>query len=284
MIVIAQSRGPNLRWQSSLLLTLVVSAVAASMLVESAGFGPVLIARGIGIGGAFGLLVWRLRAATPSAALTGALFTAALYVAAPGWRSLLWPLLGLFVLTFAATRFGRRRKEQLQVAEERKGRSASQVAANLGAAALASIPISAAHFFVLTPRSLGRAMLIALIAALAEATADTLSSEMGEVLGGEPVLLTSLQRVPAGTDGAISLAGTLAGCAGAVGIALIAMLVLPMSWAEALTALLAGILGLFVDSLLGATIERRGWLNNDAVNFFSTLAAAGSALLIAGWL
>jgi uncharacterized membrane protein len=38
--------------------------------------------------------------------------------------------------------------------------------------------------------------------------------------------------------------------------------------------------GLFVDSLLGATIERRGWLNNDAVNFLSTLAAALMAILL----
>jgi uncharacterized membrane protein len=38
--------------------------------------------------------------------------------------------------------------------------------------------------------------------------------------------------------------------------------------------------GLFVDSLLGATLERRGWLNNDAVNFLSTLAAALIAILL----
>jgi uncharacterized membrane protein len=39
-----------------------------------------------------------------------------------------------------------------------------------------------------------------------------------------------------------------------------------------------GVLGLFVDSLLGATLERRGWLNNDAVNFLSTASAALFAL------
>jgi uncharacterized membrane protein len=38
--------------------------------------------------------------------------------------------------------------------------------------------------------------------------------------------------------------------------------------------------GLFADSLLGATAERRGWLNNDAVNFLSTFAAAVIAGLI----
>ena len=43
---------------------------------------------------------------------------------------------------------------------------------------------------------------------------------------------------------------------------------------------LAAIAGLFVDSLLGALPERRGWLNNDAVNFLSSLAAA----VLAAWI
>ena len=48
-----------------------------------------------------------------------------------------------------------------------------------------------------------------------------------------------------------------------------------MQYAQALGA----VGGLFVDSLLGATAERRGWLNNDAVNFLSTVAAAVIAAL-----
>jgi len=280
---VALHRGAALRWQSRLLLAVVMTAVSGSVLMQAAvisEFASRIALAGAAIGLVFGMMVWLLRAATPGAAFTGALFTIALYFAAPGWRSLLWPLLALLVLTFAATRFGRARKEELQIAEERKGRSASQVAANLGAAALASIVVSVSHFFALSPRILGRPMLIALMAALAEATADTLSSELGEVLGGEPVLLTTLRRVPAGTDGAVSIAGTSAGCAGAAVIALLAAVVLPLSWAEGLVVVAAGIIGLFFDSLLGATLERRGLLNNDAVNFLSTCAAALCAVLI----
>ena len=165
------------------------------------------------IGAIFALLVWMLRAATPAASLTGGLFTVSLYLWTPGWRTLLWPLLALFLLTFAATRFGRRHKEKLGTAEGKRGRSASQVAANLGVAVIAGIPLSAWHVWMgIYP---GRVALIAAIAALSEATADTLSSELGQVLGGEPRLLTTLRRVPPGTDGAISLVGTLAGAAGA---------------------------------------------------------------------
>jgi uncharacterized membrane protein len=39
-----------------------------------------------------------------------------------------------------------------------------------------------------------------------------------------------------------------------------------------------GIFGLLFDSVLGATLERRGWLNNDAVNFLSSASAAAFAL------
>jgi uncharacterized protein (TIGR00297 family) len=273
-------RTQALLWQSRLVLAVTILGASASLLFPWMEFHrlpreQMLIAfTGAALGCLLGLIVWRLRAATPGAALTGALFTAALFYATPGWHTLLWPLLALFLLTFAATRFGRSRKEELQIAEERTGRTASQVAANLGAAALASIPVQAGRFFILSPPMLGRPMLVASAAALAEATADTLSSELGEILGGEPLLLTTLRRVPPGTDGAISLAGTLSGCAGAAAISLIAVAVLPLSWKEGAAAFAGGVFGLFFDSLLGATLERRGWLNNDAVNFTSTCAAA----------
>jgi uncharacterized protein (TIGR00297 family) len=128
----------------------------------------------------------------------------------------------------------------------------------------------------------GRIALIAAIAALSEATADTLSSELGQVLGGEPYLLTTLRRVPLGTDGAISLIGTFAGAAGAAIITGVAAVVFRLTPRESAVAFAGGIVGLFIDSLLGATLERRGWLNNDAVNALSTLAAAllAAALLI----
>jgi uncharacterized protein (TIGR00297 family) len=283
----ASNRLAALRWQSQLLLYGVVLCVAASLVLPWIQFrwiAPALLPallQGAAVAAIFGLLVWRLRAATPGAAATGSLFTLSLYLAAPGLRTLLWPLLTLFLLTFAATRFGRARKEELKIAEERTGRKASQVAANLGAAALAGIPLQLGQFVILSPPILGRPMLITSIAALAEATADTLSSELGEVLGGEPRMLTTLRPVPAGTDGAVSLAGTLAGCAGAAAIVLIAVAVLPLSFVEGLAALAAAVFGLFFDSLLGATLERRGWLNNDAVNFLSTCAAALVAALAA---
>jgi len=268
-----------LHWQSQLILLLIVPLAGVFVLLESIRLLPVspaVVAQALAIGTAFALLVWILRAATPAASFTGGLCTVSLYLWTPGWRTALWPLLALFLLTFAATRFGRSRKEKLGTAEGKRGRAASQVAANLGVAVIAGIPLSAWH--VWSGIHPGRVALIACIAALSEATADTLSSELGQVLGGEPRLLTTLRPVPTGTDGAISLNGTLAGAAGAALVTAVAAFVFHLTFGESAIAFAGGIVGLFVDSLLGAALERRGWLNNDAVNALSTFAAALFAL------
>ncbi|MGC2546997.1 MAG: DUF92 domain-containing protein, partial [Silvibacterium sp.] len=267
----------RLRWQSQLPLFLIVAlgtaGIALQCIALSSTSAPRIV-QAFGLGAFLAVLTWHLRAATGTAAVTGGLCATALSFATPGWRTSLWPLLALLLLTLAATRFGRARKEKLGVAEGRHGRTASQVAANLGVAVLASIPLGFSHFFVVTHILNPDAMQLALVAALAEAAADTLSSELGEVFGGEPRLLTNLRPVPAGTDGAVSLAGTLAGCSGAAVVTAVASLALRLTPAEAALVAFAAIAGFLVDSLLGATFERRGWLNNDAVNFLSTLAAA----------
>ena len=261
-----------LRWQSQAVLLAFVP-IAATWVTLVGGqvwqAGDPALAQAVVISIAFAALGYQMRAVTLGAALTGGIFTAALYLQTPGWHTALWPVLALFLMTHAATRYGRRRKEALGTAEGKRGRAASQVAANLGVSVLAGIPISAAHVFSVTPFG-GRAAVMAMIAAMAEATADTISSEMGQVLGDEPRLITTFQRVPVGTDGAITLAGTLAGCLAAAVLVAVAAFVLPMRRVDALIALGAGIAGLFADSLLGAVPERRGWLNNDAVNTLST--------------
>lgn len=261
-----------MRWQSWLVLAAVVPCCAVVIVRHAAGVwnGATPTALGISLG--FGLLVLLARAATPMAALTGGVITAVLTLAPlPGlsswYHSALPALLALFLLTFSATRFGRGKKQQLGVAEDKRGRNAAQVAANLGVAGLGSaaaishpLPCTCYAVFV--------------TAALAEATADTLASELGEVLGGQPLMVTTRRRVPPGTDGAISLTGTLAGLGGAVLVVLVAAVTLGLGVSDAVCAALGAASGLFVDSLLGATAERRGWLNNDAVNFLSTLVAA----------
>jgi uncharacterized protein (TIGR00297 family) len=276
----------SLRWQSQAVLLALAPVTAVWVTLEAGQLWYADDARlwvGAGLCLLLAAIVFSTRAATPGAALTGAVIAAALWLQTPGLHTALWPLLALLVLTFTATRFRRRRKESLGIAEGRRGRTASQVAANLGVAALAGIPLSAAHVF--TPVAFGgRAAMAAMVAAMAEATADTVSSELGQVLGGTPRMITSLRRAPAGTDGAVSFAGTLAGAMAAAVLVGVALVALPqLSRKDAGVALAAGVAGTLVDSVLGAGPERRGWLNNDAVNALSTLAAALLAAWAVGW-
>ena len=268
-----------LHWQSKLLLLIVVPACCLWIFIQATSAWQIhdpVILQTAGISIAFGLLVWLARAATPLAAATGAVLTACLYLRTPGWHTALFPLVAMLVLALAATRIGRGRKEQLGTAEARHGREASQVAANLGVAALAAIPLTATQLFSPSPRT-AIASLAAIAAALTEATADTLSSELGQVFGGQPRLLTTLKPVPAGTNGGITLAGTTAGCIGAAIVTAIAAFTFRLGLRTSAIVFSCGILGLFADSYFGAVFERRGWLNNDAVNFLSTLVAAVTA-------
>ncbi len=194
----------------------------------------------------------------------------------------------LFLLTFASTKAGKRRKVQLGVAEAKRGRNAAQIVANLGIAGLVIVGGVFTLFDVLCCRGVSGeygfsvyAVPIALVAALCEATADTVSSEIGQAFGGTPFLLTTLGRVEAGTDGAVTVLGTVAGILGAAVVAAVGMWAMRMGFRGVGIGFTGGAAGLFFDSLLGATVERKGWLGNDLVNFSSTMFAVLVALGLA---
>jgi uncharacterized protein (TIGR00297 family) len=247
----------------------------------------------IGISVAFAGLVLFLRAATVAGALFGGMISFLLVGATASSqymivRSGLAPLALLFVLTFLATRAGRRVKAQAGLAEKRQGRSSAQVIANLSIAGLA---VSTLGFELVIGGGgccgvpyyrvwVWPAMTLMCLAAMVEATADTVSSEIGQAFGGRPVMLLTLQRVDPGADGAVTLLGSLAGIAGGAFVAVVGMWALRLRPSQAAIALLAGICGLFFDSFLGATMERRGWIGNDLVNFSSTLFAAVVAAVV----
>lgn len=225
---------------------------------------------------AFALLAWRMRAVSRNGAVAGfAVSCMLLRLTAAAFLV----LLVVFVLTWAATRFGRARKQVAGIAERSAGRGARQVLANLGVGAAACAALFGLQMFSPTlSAAWGLPLLAAFVAAMAECTADTVSSEIGQAASPRAWLLTGWRWVPAGSDGAITVTGTLAGAAGAAAIALAAsgLGLLPAS--AALCAGAAGFLGMIFDTLLGGTLERRGVLGNNAVNLFSTLFAAALAL------
>jgi uncharacterized protein (TIGR00297 family) len=276
-----QSRGLAVGAGTVLVVLSIGTVAIAYPLVERF---PAFVLGAFGISMLFALAVFGLRAATAPGAACGAMVCFLLTIWTGSYlgsllRTGLTPLILLFLLTFASTRMGRQRKTKAGLAEERKGRNAAQVIANLGVSAAFSSLMSIGVLLGWLPRTTSMHLIGAVaLAALAEATADTVSSEIGQAFGGHPILLTTLRRVEPGTDGAISLMGTAAGIAAGAVIVLAGWWALWLGIREASIALAAGCAGLFFDSLLGATVERRGWLGNDLVNFTSTLFSAALAL------
>ena len=280
----------RLAWQSKLILLLVLPVVGCGIVLETGDWfssAPSVAYWVLGLGAALGVVTFVLRAATPFAAATGAAITAQLMYATSAtpfhaWRTFMVPVLAVSLLAFFATRVGRAKKEEFGTAEARHGRSAAQVAANLGVAALFSTSLveSWAVNSRWMPHS-AMALLAASLAAMAEAAADTVSSEIGQVLGGRPRMITTLRSVNPGTDGGITLIGSLAGIAAAAIVTALGTIAVHGDMRFSLIAVAGAVFGLFFDSLLGATLERRGWLNNDAVNFLSTISAAAFVLAFA---
>lgn len=237
----------------------------------STGSPPSLWAAGL-VTIAFTILARWLRGVTFSGAIAGALICFALYAGVGSAAFLV--LVTVFVLTWLATRLGYRNKQRQGTAEKADGRNASQVLANLFVAGASG---------ALLPAVGNGILLLALVAALAEAAADTVSSEIGQSVSRQARLVTTGEQVPAGTDGGITLAGTVCGILSA-GIACSVAAVLQLVTPSGATACaLAATAGMFADSLMGALLESRGLLKNNGVNFLSTVFAAAIAMLL-GWL
>ena len=218
---------------------------------------------------AFAVLAYALGMVSPRGALGGVLVGAPVY-ACLGPQG--FALLFLFVAGGSAlTRLGYERKRRVGGAEARGGRRGARNAlANAGVAVLCAL---------LYALGLSDAFSAAYVAAIGAAFADTAESEVGQLSRRQPRLITSLWKVPPGTDGAISLTGTLAGAAAAgltAGLGLALGLV--GGWGTALIVALAGFLGTVADSLVGARLPRLG---NEATNVLCTLVAAALAFFIA---
>jgi len=227
---------------------------------------PERLAIALAVTVAFAVLARAVRGVNRSGMLAGGAACFLLYAGAG--PAAFATLTALFVLTWASTRLGYRRKLELGLAEKRDGRSAWQVLANLAVASLS------AAAFGLTGRHL---WLVVVTAALAEGATDTVASEIGESCSRTAFLITTWKQVPAGTDGGITLAGTAAGAGAGLVIAATAATARLIRPGELWIPTIAAIAGMLFDSALGATLQRRKWLSNEAVNLLGTLVAAAVA-------
>ena len=233
---------------------------------------PVL-ARDSAIGAAVNAVLavgaYAARGVDRSGALCGWCLGVALY-AFSGWRGFSLLLL-FFILGTACTKLGYAKKAILGIAQEKGGRrGAKHAIANTGAGVLfAFLAIATPHQTLFT---------LALVAAFATAAADTVSSEIGQAFGRTTYLVTTFKRVPAGTEGAVSLEGTLAGFAASTVSAAFAVSVSLITWPGAAVVVAAAFVGTTLESYLGATLQRTKAIDNEVVNFANTLAGGLAAM------
>ncbi len=135
----------KLVWQSKLVLLIVLPFAGGGRGAPNPLVGHAIFSRGlstVGLSVLLALVVFKLRAATPAAAFTGAIITISLMFSTATfpyrpWQTALVPVLAV-PARLTPHGWAARKKERLGTAEKRQGRSAAQVAANLGMAALAS--------------------------------------------------------------------------------------------------------------------------------------------------
>jgi uncharacterized protein (TIGR00297 family) len=221
---------------------------------------------------------WLARTVSVSGGVAGVTIGTVIFAGA-GWRG--WLLLFIsFVAASVASRLGLRRKLALGIAEERGGRRGfGNAIANTGIAACwAALLVLGRDDY-----SAGFCYLL-LTAALVAGASDTVASEIGKAWGRRTFLVTSFRPVRPGTPGAVSVEGTLAGIAAALGLAFIAaslgLLEAPLMRSIGIVVT-AATLASFIESVLGATLEPRGILNNDLLNFVTTWSATVFAFYMA---
>ena len=219
--------------------------------------------------GVFAWLVYALRMASRGGALGGFVVGVVIY-ASLGLQG--FAVLTLFVVGGSLlTRLGYRSKERQGTAEAHGGRRGARNAlANCGVALLCAL---------LAALTDSGAFAAAFVAALGAAFADTTESEVGQLYSRAPRLITTLRKVPPGTNGAVSVPGTLAGLA-AAGLTTLLGLVLGLVTGPGTVLLvaLAAFLGTVADSLIGALAPRAG---NEVTNVLCTFVAAALAFFLA---
>lgn len=233
--------------------------------------------------------------------LDGAIAAVVVGTAVFGLGGLRWAavMVGFFVFSSALSRLGRRRKREAeQFIEKGSRRDAVQVLANGGVAAVLAFLHQVGGFGNLFPAFLG---------AMAAATADTWSTEIGSLSVKPPRSILTGKVVEPGSSGGVTILGLLASIAGGLVIGLIGGIAGANALQLVLVGIVAGFAGSVVDSLLGATVQRtyrcpecgvlterrvhgcgtetvpvRGWtlIDNDSVNALTTLFGALCGVIV----
>lgn len=213
-----------------------------------------------------GYLAYRMRIADISAMLSATLLGVVIIISTDiKWYVI---LLAFFLLGGLFTRYKYDFKKSRGIAESKGGvRGYKNVFSNSMAALVLAVAykVFPSHSMLLLPAYLG---------SIATATGDTLASEIGETWKGEPRMITTLKKVRAGTDGGVTVLGEFAAFAGSGAIALLSLMFIKNDLSLAFIVLAGGFIGTNIDSVLGATLQQKGYLSNNGVNLFATISGA----------
>ena len=209
------------------------------------------------------------------------------------WGTLGWQgyvvVMFYFLVGSGVTRIGMAQKEAEGIAEKRSGaRGPENVwgSALTGALCALGVGIINSGFFTPSPQfpvpSPQSLLLLGYVASFSTKLSDTTASEVGKAYGKSTFLITTLQPVPRGTEGAVSLEGTLAGVVGSIAIAIIAWGVGLIDLLGIVWCVLAAFIATNLESVIGATLQSKyTWLTNEVVNILNTLIGAIAAILLA---
>mmetsp|Transcript_9589 Transcript_9589/g.22529 ORF Transcript_9589/g.22529 Transcript_9589/m.22529 type:complete len:153 (+) Transcript_9589:637-1095(+) len=124
--------------------------------------------------------------------------------------------------------------------------------------------------------------ILGFVASLATKLSDTFASEIGKAYGKTTFLITTLERVEPGTEGAVSAEGTAASVVGGLLVSLYGWSIGMISMKAIPVSVFAAFVATNIESVLGATLQGKKnleWITNEVVNFINTLI--GGALAIA---
>lgn len=273
-------------------LFVVLALILTLLPLHGSEMGLLVLWGGLAAGGGLAVLASRWSLLTPRGAGTAGLFAAALV--ALGGRAWVVPGLIFFGLSSGLSVLPHPSEQ-----ENSPRRTIRQVLANGGVAWALLGLWSVLPSEVVWARA---ACYIGFVGALAAAAADTWATELGTRWARRPWSLRTLRPVAPGTSGAVSLLGSLGGALGAATVVGSAALLGEVGAGSAGGILVGGLLGMAVDSLVGATLQGhyragaeapwretpvpgaeslRGWrvVDNNVVNLIGTIVGAGSAVL-----
>ncbi|KAJ4980994.1 hypothetical protein NE237_031831 [Protea cynaroides] len=236
-------------WQSSIFCNILIFLVGSPILVSGLSLS--------GIGAAFllGTLTWRAFGAS-------GFFLVAMY----------------FIIGTAATKLKMAQKETEGVAEKKKGRRGPSSVIGSSAAGCVCAFLS---IYGIGGAAFSRLWQLGFVASFCTKLSDTTSSEIGKAYGKTTYLVTTFKVVPRGTEGAVSVEGTIAGILASILLASIGCVVGEINVPEAIICVVASQIANFGESVLGAALQDKEgfrWLNNDAVNVINI--SIGSLLAV----